>query len=264
MMFKRTDFKESDVQGFYSGPAGSLWELCMTEEIHSGGKETTNVMAKALGLKPGMHVLDVCSALGAPARHIVKDHGVQVTGLDFTDAYNEEANKRTKAAGLDKSILFVRGNAMDMPFPAETFDVVWGQEAWCHVLDKDKLIAEAFRVLKPGGKLGFTDWIVTGQIADAELKPLMEMMAFPNMQSFTGWQEAMKKVGFKVLDAKDETEAYARCWDDYVRTVTKDAKEGIIKANGPDIYAFAEKLVTDWSAAAHAHKVGRGFYIAQK
>ena len=72
----------------------------MTEEIHSGGKETTNVMAKALGLKPGMHVLDVCSALGAPARHIVKDHGVQVTGLDFTDAYNEEANKRTKAAGL--------------------------------------------------------------------------------------------------------------------------------------------------------------------
>jgi hypothetical protein len=67
-----------------------------------------------------------------------------------------------------------------------------------------------------------------------------------------------------VLDAKDETEAYARCWDDYVRTVTKDAKEGIIKANGPDIYAFAEKLVTDWRAAAYAHKVGRGFYIAQK
>ena len=44
-MLKRTDFKESDVQGFYSGPAGSLWELCMTEEIHSGGKETTNVLA---------------------------------------------------------------------------------------------------------------------------------------------------------------------------------------------------------------------------
>jgi predicted sugar kinase len=119
-------------------------------------------------------------------------------------------------------------------------------------------------VLKPGGKLGFTDWIVTGQIADAELKALMEMMAFPNMQSFTGWQEAMKKVGFKVLDAKDETEAYARCWDDYVRTVTKDAKDAIIKGNGPEIYGFAEKLVTDWRTAAYAHKVGRGFYIAQK
>jgi ubiquinone/menaquinone biosynthesis C-methylase UbiE len=263
-MFKRTDFKESDVQGFYSGPAGSLWELCMTEEIHSGGKATTDVLAKTLGLKSGMHVLDVCSALGAPARHIVKDFGARVTGLDFTAAYVEEANKRTKAAGLDKSILFVRGNAMDMPFPAETFDVVWSQEALCHVLDKDKVVAEAFRVLKPGGKLGFTDWIVTGQIADTELKALMEMMAFPNMQSFTGWQDAMKNVGFKVLDAKDETEAYARCWDDYVRIVTKDAKEGIIKANGPDIYAFAEKLVTDWRAAAYAHKVGRGFYIAQK
>lgn len=263
-MLKRADFKESDVQGFYSGPAGSLWELCMTEEIHSGGRQTTDVLAEALGLKPGMHVLDVASALGAPARHIAKDYGVRVTGLDFTVAYIEEANKRTKAAGLDKSILFVRGNAMDMPFPAETFDVVWGQEAWCHVLDKDKLIAEAYRVLKPGGKLGFTDWVVTGPIADAELKALMEMMAFPSMQSFAGWQEAMKNVGFKVREARDETEAYARCWDDYVRTVTNDARDAIIKANGPDIYAFAEKLVTDWRAAAYAHKVGRGFYIAQK
>ena len=263
-MLRRTDFKESDVQGFYSGPAGSLWELCMTEEIHSGGKATTEILARAIGLKPGMHVLDVCSALGAPARHIARDFGVRVTGLDFTDAYNEEANRRTRAAGLDKSILFVRGNAMDMPFPAETFDVVWSQEAWCHVLDKDKLIAEAFRVLKPGGRLGFTDWIVTGQIADAELKALMEMMAFPNMQSFVGWQEAMKKVGFRVLEARDETEAYARCWDDYVRTVTEDAREAIIKANGRDVYAFAEKLVTDWRAAAYAHKVGRGFYIAEK
>ncbi len=263
-MLNRTDFREKDVQDFYSGPAGSLWELCMTEEIHSGGKETTNVLAKALGLRAGMHVLDVCSALGAPARHIARDHGVRVTGLDFTAAYVEEANRRTQAAGLDKSILFVRGNAMDMPFAAETFDVVWGQEAWCHVLDKDKLIAEASRVLKPGGKLGFTDWIVTGQIADAELKALMEMMVFPNMQSFGGWQEAMKQVGFRVLEARDETEAYAKCWDDYVRIVTKDAKDGIVKANGPDIYGFAEKLVTDWRAAAYAHKVGRGFYIARK
>lgn len=263
-MLKRTDFREEDVQDFYSGPAGGLWELCMTEEIHSGGKATTDVLARALGLKPGMHVLDVCSALGAPARHIVRDFGVRVTGLDFTEAYVEEANRRTKAAGLDRSILFVRGNAMDMPFPAETFDIVWGQEAWCHVLDKDKLIAEAFRVLKPGGKLGFTDWITTGPIGDAELLPLLAMMAFPNMQSFEGWQAAMKKVGFNVLEARDETEAYAKCWDDYVRIVTKDAKDGIIKANGPEIYGFAEKLVTDWRAAACAHKVGRGFYIAQK
>ena len=263
-MLKRTDFKEKDVQDFYSGPAGGLWELCMTEEIHSGGKATTDVLARALGLTPGMHVLDVCSALGAPARHIARDFGVRVTGLDFTGAYVEEANRRTRAAGLDKSILFVRGNAMDMPFAAETFDVVWGQEAWCHVLDKDRLIAEAFRVLKPGGKLGFTDWVVTGPISDTELLPLITMMAFPNMQTFEGWQAAMKQAGFKVLDARDETEAYARCWDDYVRTVTKDAKDGIIKANGPDIYAFAEKLVTDWRAAAYAHKVGRGFYIAHK
>jgi len=259
----KLDITLKDVQDVYDGPGGLLWEMCMTEQIHSGGAATTEVLAKALNLKAGQHVLDICSALGAPARHIAGKFGVKVTGLDMTKTMLAKANERTKAAKLDHLITFVEGDAIDLPFHKETFDVIWGQEAWCYATDKPRLMNEAYRVAKPGAKIGFTDWVITGKIADDELKPLLESMAFPYMATLQDWPDMMKKSGFKVLAAKDETEEYAKCFDDYAGIVA-GGKDTIIKTFGPDLFKFAENLVAIWRKAAHEHKVGRGFYIGEK
>ncbi|UCG43537.1 MAG: methyltransferase domain-containing protein [candidate division WOR-3 bacterium] len=263
-MPKRYDYTMKDVQEVYDGPGGLLWEAVMSEQIHSGAERTTEELAQALGLQKGQHVLDVCSALGAPARHIAKKYGVKVTGLDMTRTMNEKAVQRTKEAGLDSLIDFVEGNGMDMPFKANTFDVVWGQEAWCYVTNKDQLAAECFRVLKPGGKLGFTDWVITGKVEEDLLAKLYESMSFPYMETYEGWQGVLKKAGFKVLDAQDQTEDYAKCFDEYKPMVEEKLKPTIIKNFGEDLFGFATGLVNMWRDAAHAHKVGRGFYIAEK
>jgi ubiquinone/menaquinone biosynthesis C-methylase UbiE len=259
----KLDFTMKDVQDVYDGPGGLLWEMCMTEQIHSGGAAATEVLARALDLKAGQHVLDICSALGAPARHIAGKYGVKVTGLDMTKTMLAKAKERTQAAKLDHLITFVEGDAIDLPFHKDTFDVIWGQEAWCYVTDKPRLMEEAFRVAKPGAKIGFTDWVITGRINDDELGPLLESMSFPYLETFQGWQDIMRQNGFTVLNAKDETEDYARCFDDYANIV-RNGKDTIIKTFGPDLFAFAENLVGMWRKAAHEHKVGRGFYIGQK
>lgn len=263
-MPKRYDYTGKDVQDVYDGPGGLLWEAVMSEQIHSGGPEATDRLAQALGLKSGMHVLDVCSALGAPARYIAKKYGVRVTGLDFTKTMLAKAVERTKTAGLDSVINFVEGNALDMPFKSGTFDVVWGQEAWCYVTDKDLLARECYRVLKPGGKIGFTDWVITGKVDDALLAKLYESMAFPYMETFQGWQEVLKRAGFKVLDAQDQTDEFARCFDEYKKMVEVDLKPTILQNFGADLFGFATGLVNLWRDAAHAHQVGRGFYIGEK
>ena len=263
-MPKRYDYTGKDVQDVYDGPGGLLWEAVMSEQIHSGKDEVTDRMAAAVGLKAGMHVLDVCSALGAPARHIAKKYGVKVTGLDFTRTMNAKAIERNKAAGLDSLITIVEGNAMDMPFKKDTFDVVWGQEAWCYVTDKDQLMAEAARVLKPGGQLIFTDWVITGDPTEEELAKLYESMAFPYMETLQGWADLMKKYGLKVIEVKDQTDEYAKCFDEYKKMVEVDLKPAILKNFGPDLFAFATGLVNLWRDAAHAHQVGRGWYVGQK
>jgi len=257
-------YAEKEVMEVYDGPGGLLWEAVMSEQIHSGGPPATDALAKALGLKKGMKVLDLCSALGAPARHIVKKYGVTVDGVDMTKTMNEKARERVKEAKLEDMITIHEGNVMDLPFEDNTYDIVWGQEAWCYVTDKKKLLEEAYRVLKPGGKMGFTDWIITGEILNEELDPLYDTMAFPYMETFQGYQKIIKEVGFTLLDAQDQTECFAKCFDEYYVTVHEKLKPTIMENFGQELFDFASNLVTIWRKAAKDHKVGRGFYIAQK
>ena len=258
------DYTIKDVQDVYDGPGGLLWEAVMGEQIHSGGPETTDFLARKLSLKPGQSVLDICSALGAPARHLVTKYGVTVKGVDAAKIMLQKARERTAAAKLDHLIEYYEGNALDLPFKKNTFDVVWGQEAWCYVTDKNRLIQETHRVLKPGGMIGFTDWIITGKITPSELDPLYDSMAFPYMESIEGYQELLKKNGFKVIEALDQTEEFAKCFDDYHQKVTVVLKPTIQKNFGPELYSFAENLVTIWRKASHDHKVGRGLFIGKK
>jgi ubiquinone/menaquinone biosynthesis C-methylase UbiE len=258
------DFTIKDVQDVYDGPGGLLWEAVMGEQIHSGGPEATDFLAQKVDLKKGMVVCDICSALGAPARHMASKYGVTVKGVDATKTMLEKAIQRTKDAKLEHLIEYYEGNAIDLPFKKETFDIVWGQEAWCYVTDKNRLIQEAYRVLKPGGKIAFTDWVITGDISESELDPLYDSMAFPYMESIKGYKELLKNNGFKVLEALDQTDEYAKCFDGYYKKVHVELKPTILKNFGQELFDFASNLVTIWQKAAHEHKVGRGLFIGQK
>lgn len=257
-------YAEKEVQEVYDGPGGLLWEAVMGEQIHSGGPEATDALAEALGLKKGMVVVDLCSALGAPARHIAQKYGVTVKGVDMTKTMLEKARERTKKAGLENMIEYYEANVMDLPFDNEMFDIVWGQEAWCYVTDKEKLLKEAYRVLKPGGKIGFTDWIITGEITKEELNPLYDTMQFPYMETFEGYQELLKNTGFKIIKALDQTDEFAKCFDQYYDKVHVELKPTILENFGQELFDFASNLVTIWCKAAKEHKVGRGFFIAEK
>ena len=161
---KKLDFNIGDVIDVYSGPVGILWEMLMGEQIHVGGEKETETLAEKAGINKDSVILDVCSALGGPSRHLAKDFGCKITGLDATQKMIEEAIKRTQDQPYSDLIDYRRGNAIDMPFKAETFNVVWGQDAWCYVTDKEKLIQEAYRVLKPGGIIAFTDGDTTPSV----------------------------------------------------------------------------------------------------
>ena len=130
--------------------------------------------------------------------------------------------------------------------------------------DKDPLARECYRVLKPGGKIGFTDWVITGKVEEDLLAKLYESMAFPYMETFEGWQEVLRRAGFKILDAQDQTEEFAKCFDEYKVKVEQELKPTILQNFGEDLFKFAVNLVNLWRDAAHRHQVGRGFYIGQK
>ncbi len=143
------DVSVNDVSAVYAGPGGKLWELLMGEEIHVGGAEQTDYLAKKVGIDErgkDLILLDICSALGGPARHLVEKYGIRVIGVDITPEMIEEAQKRTIGKPFKDKIEYRHGSALDLPAHAKSFDVVWGQDSWCYVRDKKRLINETARV----------------------------------------------------------------------------------------------------------------------
>jgi ubiquinone/menaquinone biosynthesis C-methylase UbiE len=130
-------------------------DLTSFDEQHDGGQETTRELAHLAGLCAGLHVLDVGSGLGGPARTLAAEFGYQVTGLDLSEAFCQAATMLTARVGLQERVAFRRGSAMDLPFEEATFDAVWTQGVLMNISNKPRFFAEAYRVLRPGGRLAF-------------------------------------------------------------------------------------------------------------
>ncbi|AOS84232.1 ubiquinone biosynthesis protein UbiE [Chlorobaculum limnaeum] len=260
----KLDVTIGNVSEVYDGPGGILWEMLMGEQIHVGAEAETDVLARKAGVGAETHLLDVCSALGGPARYLSRNYGCRVTGLDATQRMHAEAIRRTAEAGLSGKLDFVLGNALDMPFPTSTFDVVWGQDAWCYITDKQRLVEECARVLKPGGVLAFTDWLETGPMTDEEWRALNAFMVFPYMETLDGYAALAEAAGLTVVEREDLTPDFATHVQGYLDMVQNDFRQAIIDNYGQEMYKAVEEGITLWRDASAAGKVGRGRLVARK
>ena len=132
-------------------------DLSTGDELHLGWLPATAALAKDLGLAPGMHVLDVGSGIGGPARHFAAAHKCRVTGIDLTEEFVQVATELTRRCGLSDLVAFRQGSALDLPFDAGTFDAATLIHVGMNIKDKAKLFGEVRRMLKPGALFGVYD-----------------------------------------------------------------------------------------------------------
>jgi arsenite methyltransferase len=123
--------------------------------------EQRRIVRAALGLKPGQDVLDIGSGPGFLASEMAEavGPGGSVRGIDPSDAMLSVARRRRPASG-SAPVEFGPGQATELPFPDSAFDVVTSTQVYEYVNDIGTALAEAHRVLRPGGQLLVldTDW----------------------------------------------------------------------------------------------------------
>ncbi len=135
----------------------SLTDLGFMDEMHIGGRKATKRLARLADLTSGCSVLDVGSGIGGPVRILAAEFDCIVTGLDLTEEFCRVAEMLSAAVGLDSRVSFKQGDALDMPFPDESFDRVWTQHCSMNIPDKKRLYSEIRRVLRPKGRLAVYD-----------------------------------------------------------------------------------------------------------
>ena len=144
----------------------SASDLSAADEFHLGWRAATTELAKGLGLARGMHVLDVGSGIGGPARFFAEIHGCRVTGIDLTEEFVRVAAELTRRCGLDDLVAFRQGSALDLPFGAAMFDAATLIHVGMNIADKARLFENVRRVLKPGALFGVYEVM---RAADGEL-----------------------------------------------------------------------------------------------
>ena len=259
----------SDVQSVYSGREGQLWELIMGQQIHVGGFRSSMDLAERAGVGAGMSGVDLCCCSGAGMRFLVRFRNVaRMHGVDATPAMIELGRCRTEAEEFNKDnrITFTLADACDTGLPAESADFVWGEDAWCYVVDKAKLIGEAVRLTKPRGTIAFTDWMEgSAGLSDAEAERFLRFMKFANVQSLRGYAGLLSGARCEVAVAAD-TGRFAPYLDLYLDMLDKQLTSDALRILDYNV-AVMEGLAGEMKflqQLAHDGKIIQGVIVAKK
>jgi len=257
----------SNVQAVYGGPEGELWELIMGEQIHIGGFVSSMDLAEKAGIGAGTRGVDFCCCNGAGMRFLVRFRNVaQMVGVDATEKVIKQGRLRCKQQGLSDKIKFILADVCDSGLKDASADFVWGEDAWCYVVDKEKLIAEASRIVKPAGIIAFTDWVEgPAGLTQQEAERFLTFMKFPNVRDIVGYRRLLEKSGCEVIAAED-TGRFGPHVDLYINMLqmqlTYDALR-IIAFNSELMQAMAAEMAF-MQKLAHAGKIAQGLFIARK
>jgi SAM-dependent methyltransferase len=132
-------------------------DLGALDHFHTGGVRASRELLELAGIRAEDRVLDIGAGLAGPARLLASAVGCRVDCLELSPDFCAGAVLLNRLTGLDDRIGVHRGSALELPFAAGSFDVVWMQNVGMNIADKRRLYGEIYRVLKPGGRYAFQE-----------------------------------------------------------------------------------------------------------
>ncbi|MEE1757445.1 methyltransferase domain-containing protein [Streptomyces sp. SP18CS02] len=166
----------------------------------------TDMVADRLALRSGLRVLDIGCGSGKPATYIAIERDVHVTGVTISAHQAAVANRRPQVGDGNRQVTFRQADAMELPYPDEHFDRAYAIESFLHMSDRGKAIAEAARVLRPGGVLVTANPYQQGEL-DARGTEIVaanrKLFQIPPIGDADEYVEHMVKAGLEIVELVD-------------------------------------------------------------
>jgi SAM-dependent methyltransferase len=220
---------------------------------------------RLLGLDSSTDVLEVASGSGGPALFMVRETGCRVTGVDLHDDGVATANAAAAAAGLSERAHFQTVDARaGLPFPDGSFDALLCIDSINHMYEREGVLRDWNRVLRPGGRLLFTDPIVvTGLIRREEM-----VLRSGGMGEFVFTppgldEELLRAAGFDEIQIEDRTPnmaAVAGAW----RAARARREAQLEEREGREAYARHQAFLEVVERLASERRLSRPAFLARR
>lgn len=174
------------------------------EELYPGAVKATTRLAELADLQRGSHVLETACGVGGTARLLARDFDCHVTATNISKGQLETAAEWMQGKPGAERITYAFANFEELAYDDASFDVYWCQDALLFSTARATAIAEAARVVRPGGTVAITDLTVVGE-PTGETADLMAGISKPGFWSMEGYVAALDEAGFDLMAAEDWT-----------------------------------------------------------
>jgi sarcosine/dimethylglycine N-methyltransferase len=179
--------------------------LAPLDQFHGRGPLATQELVALLKPRAGERVLDIGSGIGGPARWIAAKFDCHVTGVDLTPEFCEAAEALNAETGLGDRVRIMNGSALALPVPDATFDAAYSQNVIMNIADKPLFYREAFRALRPGGRLGLSN-VCAGPAGEPYFPvPWATTSETSFLATPAAMQADLAAAGFEIVDFRDTT-----------------------------------------------------------
>ena len=262
-------YDSDDADLFYS----TIWG---GEDLHIGlyeegdtireasDKTVEHMLSKLPELGAGARIVDLGAGYGGAMRRAVTVTGAEAVCLNISETQNDYNRAKNRAAGLAQKISVRHGVFEDVPEKDASADVVWSQDAFLHSDEREKAIAESFRILKPGGLLIFTDPMQADDVPEGVLQPVYDRLQLNSLGSMRFYRQAAEAAGFETVEQEDLTHQlrnhYARVREELLANRDKLREAGASEG-------YMDKMadgLANWVKAADAGHLAWGIQVFRK
>jgi cyclopropane fatty-acyl-phospholipid synthase-like methyltransferase len=174
---------------------------------HAAVLNMNRQVARRLAVQPGHRLVDAGCGIGGTSIWMAQECGADVTGVNISPEQLARATRLAQQRGLAQQVRFVQRSYTDTGLPDGQFDGVYGMESVSYAIDKRDFIREAYRLLKPGGRLVITDGFMNDKSFPEHLREdyqrWLNGWAVNNLAGVQQFQRDLTELGFRDIQFED-------------------------------------------------------------